>query len=130
MRIKNHILERLANSTALFVLMNSKELPVRVSFQLATFWKNLEKPLQTYLNEKQKLINKYADKNEKNEPIKVGNEFKVQENWAAFKKDFEELLELESEVLGERLIIKIETLPDKPLSPQDIITLKDIFTFE
>ena len=105
MKISNEIL---VNSVNVLNKLNKLELGIKVGYKLAKNIKNIEKELVIYDKEKQKLINKYAEKND-------DNEVKVNENGTinildadGWNKDYKELLEIENDIKLE--LIKIDDL--------------------
>ena len=111
MKIKNNIFE--SKSLNKFLLCN--RLPIIMSFQIRNHVKKLQDTEKSYFEEKSNII-------EKNN-ISDGN------ITPQFRKDMEELLNIETEITGEKLTIDIKKLPDDLLSPADIMTLENIFEF-
>lgn len=102
MKIKN---ELLVNSVGVLSKLNNAELPVKVSYKLSKNIKNIEKELSVYEEEKQKLINKYGEKDE-------DGKNKINENGTinildpeAWNKDYKELLEIENDIKVEKISI-------------------------
>ncbi len=78
--------------------LTKRRLPIRVSYAIAKNISNMKKELETYEEERQKLINKYGKKDDKGNIItdKKGQvEFKNKEKWT---KDIEELLSIEVDI--------------------------------
>lgn len=84
--------------------ISKRELPIKASYAIAKNLKKIEDELEIYYKEREKLIDKYAEKDE-NGKIKVDNNgfiiFKDKEGW---DKEIKELLAIEND-------IKIHTFP-------------------
>ena len=97
MKISN---ERILNDAAALGSISNKELPVKVSYSIAKNINKIESELKIYSNEKQKLIDKYSEKDDAGKTlIDAENKIKIQdeylENW---NRDIKELLAIENEV--------------------------------
>jgi len=120
MKIKNEVL---VNSVQVLSKLNNAELPVKVSYKLAKNIKNIEKELSIYEEEKQKLINKYSEKDEEGKS-KVNENGMINildvENW---NKDIKELLEIEVEINVEKINIDELAKSDLKLTPAELILI-------
>jgi len=97
MKISN---ERILNDAAALGSISNKELPVKVSYSIAKNINKIESELKTYNTEKQKLIDKYSEKDNAGKTLidsenKIKIEDKYLENW---NRDIKELLAIENEV--------------------------------
>lgn len=75
-----------------------KQLPVKVSYAISKNISKIESELKTYDKERQKLIEKYAEKDEKGKAIadeKGQIKFKDKDGW---DKDIKALLDIENEI--------------------------------
>lgn len=117
MKIKNEVL---VNSVQVLSKLNNAELPVRVSYKLAKNIKSIEKELNIYEEEKQKLINKYGEKDEEGK-LKTKEDGSINitdtENW---NKDIKELLEIEAEINVEKINIDELAKSDLKLTPAEL----------
>lgn len=95
MIIKN---EKLVNSVGVLSKLTSMDLNIKVSYAIAKNINKIEKELEVYNKEKAKLIDKYAETDEKGK-LKTDENGNINiidiENW---NKDFKELLEIENEI--------------------------------
>ena len=117
MKIKNEVL---VNSVQVLRKLNNAELPVRVSYKLAKNIKSIDKELKIYEEEKQKLINKYGEKDEEGKS-KVNENGMINildtENW---NKDIKELLEIEVEINVEKINIDELAKSDLKITPSEL----------
>lgn len=117
MKIKNEIL---LDSVQVLRKLNNAELPVRVSYKLAKNIKNIDKELKIYEEEKQKLINKYGEKDEEGK-LKTKEDGSINitdtENW---NKDIKELLEIEAEINIEKINIDELGKSDFKITPSEL----------
>lgn len=87
-----------------------KEFTCKTSYWLARFFDEIEKLSKIFIEEKQKIINKYAQKDEKDEVI-VNNEKITILDTEAFQKNLIDLLEIKIEFNGEKIKFDIEEEP-------------------
>jgi hypothetical protein len=117
MKIKNEVL---VNSVQVLRKLNNAELPVKVSYKLAKNIKSIEKELNIYEEEKQKLINKYGEKDEEGK-LKTKEDGSINitdtENW---NKDIKELLDIEAEINIEKINIDELAKSDLKLTPSEL----------
>ena len=117
MKIKNEVL---VNSVQVLRKLNNAELPVRVSYKLAKNIKSIDKELKIYEEEKQKLINKYGEKDEEGK-LKTKEDGSINitdtENW---NKDIKELLDIEAEINIEKINIDELAKSDLKLTPAEL----------
>lgn len=96
-KLSNRILSD--NAEALSEL-SQKELPVKVSYAIAKNMTKIQSELKVYNEQRGKLVDKYADKDEQGKTKMIGqNQILIQpenvENWA---KDINDLLDIEIEL--------------------------------
>ncbi|MGG7143540.1 hypothetical protein ACQPVP_08745 [Clostridium nigeriense] len=96
--------ERLINSVGVLSKLNNSELAVKTSYKLSKNIKTLDKEIVLFNEEKQKLINKYAVKNEKGEN-KIENGIVEIADTENFNKECRELLDIEVDVKIEKINI-------------------------
>ena len=111
-------------------LASCRELPTGFAFELGKLRlriRNIEIPFD---QQRQVLIEKYADRGEKGELVQVSpNMFSFRKNPLPFQREFSELLGMESELGGERLEIDLGDMPDRLLSADDFAALECIIDF-
>lgn len=91
--------ERIINEATGLGAITQKQLPVKVSYAIAKNIIKIERELKVYNSEKQKLIDKYASKDEDGNPIITNGNIEIpKENAANWNKDIKELLEIENEI--------------------------------
>jgi hypothetical protein len=106
----------------------NKELPIKISYSLSKLEKTLENEYKLLIEKKNELINKYAERDEKNkvvllEPDEFGRqEIKIKEG---LKEEslakLNELYNIEVEINFEP--ISIDLLGDISISPKDLLVL-------
>lgn len=91
---------KIINDVGLLLKLSNIQLPVRTSYVISRNIKKIEKELEIYNEERQKLLDKYAEKNEdgslkvdENDQLKIPNE-----NLKAWNKDINELLDIEIDI--------------------------------
>ena len=117
MKIKNEVL---LDSVQVLRKLNNAELPVRVSYKLAKNIKSIDKELKIYEEEKQKLINKYCEKDDEGKnKINEDGTIKIldTEKW---NKDIKELLDIEAEINIEKINIDELAKSDLKLTPSEL----------
>lgn len=96
--------EKILTDIAKLREISQKQLPIKASYAIAKNLKKIEDELEIYYKEREKLIDKYAEKDE-NGKVKVDESgfivFRDKEGW---DKEIEELLAIEND-------IKIHTFP-------------------
>lgn len=98
----------------------SIQLPVRVSYAISKNISFIEKELEIYNNERQKLINTYAEKDENGDVfIDEDNNVRILhlDKW---KEDFNELLDIEVDVNIHKFNINDLLNSNCSISPNDI----------
>ena len=75
----------------------NKKLPVRVGYAVSVNTEEFSSKVKAYEKQREILLEKYAEKDEKGKPAVEGAQYKIKdaENW---NKDVKELLETETEV--------------------------------
>ncbi len=129
--LKNSDLEGLLNCDGLANLRKNKDLPIIFSFRLADLLGKLQPTIKAYSDQKQKLIEKYADRDKEGKLVEQRPNmfvFSTKAQW--FQKEFTELLDIEISVDGPKLEIKKEDIPKGTISADDIISLMAIIDFK
>ena len=87
--------------------ISRRSLPIKASYAIAKNLKKIENELEIYYKERQKLINKYAEKDDKGE-VKADESgqiiFKDKEGW---ERDIRELLSIENDIDIHRFSINV-----------------------
>lgn len=91
---------KIVANTNLLATLTCKQLPIKISYAIAKNVSKIEKELEIYNIEKQKIIDKYCLKDEKgNNAIDENNQFKIDDNnLEDFNKDINVLLDIEVDV--------------------------------
>lgn len=111
-------------------IASCRDLPTAFAFELKKLRPRIRDVDTAYGQQKQELIEKYADRDEKNVLIQTApNTFRFTNNAERFRKDYNELLDLESELGSEKLKISLEDIPDRFLSADDFASLECIIEF-
>ena len=84
--------ERIVNTINVLGDLNNAKLPVKVAYAITKNINKIDIELKSYNEEKTKLINKYAEKNED------GNVVLKEEHIEDWNRDIKELLSIENEV--------------------------------
>lgn len=102
--------------------LSERQLPVKVSYALAKNISKIESELKVYEKERAKLIDKYAEKDEKG--VKSDNDGQIifkdgcKEQW---DKDIKELLAIENEVDIHKF--KIDILEGYSMTPSELMLI-------
>ena len=99
MKITNR---KLVEGIGLIRQVAQKQLPVKVSYTLSRNIDHIESNLKPYGKERQKLLDKYVEKDEHGKPAMrpdgISVKFKDDAAEAGWKKDIDELLDIEADV--------------------------------
>lgn len=128
--LKNSDLEGLTASEGLSNLKQNKNLPIVFSFRLADLMGKLQSTIKAYMEQKQKLVEKYGDKDKDGKLIQASPGmfmFTTKAQW--FQKEFTELLNLTFTLDCEKLQLSMEDIPKGIISADDIIALMPIINF-
>ena len=101
----------------------SKNFKGSVSFKIGRLVRELDKELKLFEKEREKLIEKYAEKDEKGNLIFTRKNVKIL-NTIQFNKEMEELLSNELNINAEK--IDIEVFNDVEISPEQAMILEYI----
>lgn len=117
----------MVKSTETFSKILKQSFKGSLAFKIARIARELEKEMQTFNEERVKLIEKYAEKNEngdfvtdENNNIKINNS-KIDE----INKEFDSLLNTELEINAEKLLIN--NIDDFELTPQEMLNIEKFF---
>jgi len=95
LKIKNGALELLETSQALKDLFKTKDIPIEASFRLAELAYQLKGPVEIYIAEKQKLVNRFADKNKKDKLLIENGKYVITKNKEYFVNEYQKLMDIE-----------------------------------
>ena len=117
--------QRILNDAARLGEISQKQLPVKVSYAIAKNISKIEGELNIYNKERQKLIDQYAEKDDKDKIIadEKGNvKFKedCKEKW---DKDIKELLAIENEVEIHKFSMNEFNGKNYDLSPAELMLI-------
>ena len=98
MKIRNGALELLETSQALKNLFEARDIPVEISFRLAEFAYQLRGPVEIYINEKEKLIKRYADKDKQGNLINQNGKYIVTKEKEKFTDEYRKLTDMETNI--------------------------------
>ncbi|CEN87291.1 DUF1617 family protein [Paraclostridium sordellii] len=103
--------------------ISNKELPIKVSYALAKNISKIEKELEIYNNEREKLIEKYSVKDENDKTvIDENNQIKIQDIYLEkWNKDIEELQNIEVEIDIHKF--KLEELNGYNMTPAELMAI-------
>jgi sulfatase maturation enzyme AslB (radical SAM superfamily) len=117
MKNKNEVL---VNSIGVLSKLNNEELPVKISYKLAKNIKEIDDTLKVFNDEKQKLINKYAEKDE-NEANKIAEDGTVNiVDSIGWNKDYKELIDIEVELKIDKINIDEFAKTDIKITPAEL----------
>lgn len=99
--------------------VSQKQLPVKVSYSIAKNISKIESELKIYNKQKDKLIEKYAEKDDKGEFIAENGGIKLKEGTKKdWDKDLKELLDIENEI--EIRKFKFDEIANIQISPAEL----------
>ena len=92
--------ERIVNTINVLGELNNAKLPVKVAYAITKNINKINTELKAYNEEKVKLIDKYAEKDEKGElkTNEIGNVILKEEHIEDWNRDIAELLSIENEM--------------------------------
>lgn len=119
MKISN---EKLVNSVGVLGKLANTELPIKISYTLSKNITNIDKELAIYNKERQKLINKYGEKDSDGK-LKAKEDGTINILSAdSFNKDLKELLQIETEV--DIQLIDLDSInTDVKITPGELMTI-------
>lgn len=130
MKIRNGALELLETSQVLKNLFEAKDIPIEISFRLAEFAYQLKGPIEIYLSEKSKLVERLADKDEKGNLLIQNGKHIVTENKEQFAKEYQKLTNIEITI--DKPIVQLGQWAQGQINAAEIRELSGLieFTFE
>ncbi len=130
--IKNSDVEKLEATDAFNHLCACRDLPSEMSFPLKVAKPAFEQLFQAYRQQKMEIIEKYGDRNDKNELINPApNAFRFTTRAAEFQKEYIKFLQLETKITFKKFTIVLkEDVPDKYFSTNDQEALECLVEFK
>jgi hypothetical protein len=120
-------LNDVVNSTQTFNKLMQQPFKGSLAFKIARLARELEKEMQTFNDERMKIIRKYGKKDENGELI-VGEDGNVSfenDKINDLNSEFNSLLETELEINADKL--PMDSIDEFELTPQEIIGLEKFF---
>ncbi|WP_270659459.1 hypothetical protein [Paraclostridium bifermentans] len=115
--------KQIVNDSMILMEISRKELPIKVSYALAKNISKIEKELEIYNSERQKLLDKYCikDENGRNK-IDENNQLKIQEEHLKdWEIDIKELQNIELEIDIHKF--KIDELNGYNMAPSELMAI-------
>lgn len=123
MKISNR---KLVENNGLVRQVAQKQLPVKVSFTISRNTDHIDSVLKTYEKERQKLLDKYAEKDKKGKLVLkddgISAKFKDDAAEAGWKKDIEALLDIESDISVRKF--KLDDIGDVKFSSAELAAIE------
>ncbi|CEP50267.1 Uncharacterised protein [[Clostridium] sordellii] len=115
--------KKILNDAMTIGSISNKELPIKVSYALAKNISKIEKELEIYNKEREKLIEKYSVKDENDKTvIDENNQIKIQDIYLEkWNKDIEELQNIEVEIDIHKF--KLEELNGYNMTPAELMAI-------
>lgn len=117
--------EKIINTINVLGKLNNAQLPIKVAYAISKNINKIESELKVYNTEKEKLIDRYAKKDEegKLKADEYGNVNIKEEHIEDWNKDVKELLSIENEI--DIYMIKLDSLlnSDYNISPAELTAI-------
>lgn len=102
----------------------TQKLPLKVSYKLGKLLKEIVDELNFFEEKRVALVKKYGKENERGIAVDESDT----ENYSAFLKEYQELLELDVDIDIDKYKINLSDLPDSvELTPQQMLHLSVLF---
>lgn len=108
-KITNEYIDRLGSGKVIKTLLG-KEFTCKTSYWLARIFNEIENLSKIFVEEKQKIVDKYAKKDDNGEIIQNNDNITILDI-TAFQKDLKELLEIELDLQKKQIVFDIEKEP-------------------
>ena len=120
-------LNDILNANETFSQIMSQSFKGSLAFKIARLARELNKEVETFNTERQKLVNEYCEKDENGNFITVDNgNIKIMDDKIEdFTNDFSSLLSTEVEINAEKL--PIDKIDDFNITPQQVLSLEKFF---
>lgn len=115
--------KKIVTDSMILMDISRKELPIKVSYALAKNISKIEKELEIYNSERQKLLDKYCIKDENGEnKVDENNQLKIQEVYLKdWEQDIKELQNIELEIDIHKF--KIDELNGYNMAPSELMAI-------
>lgn len=115
--------ERILRDIPSLIEISKKQLPIKVSYAIAKNIAKIESELNVYNKEREKLLDKYAVKDEHgNISVDENNQIKIQEEHVEdWNRDIKELLAIENDV--DIHMFSIEALDGYDMTPAELMLI-------
>ena len=114
------------NATETFKIIMQQPVRGSIAFKIARLARELDKEMQTFNQEKQKLFDKYGEKDENGKLVIENNIIKFPpENMQVINDELNALLDTELEINADKL--SIDTLDQFELTPQQMMNVEMFF---
>ena len=120
-------LNNILNSTETFSQIMQQSFKGSIAFKVARLARELNKEMETFNTERQKLLERYSEK-DKNGELKVlenGNVQVIPEKLQEFNQEFTNLLETDVEINADKL--PMSCMDEFEVSPQQMLDLEVFF---
>ncbi|MFL1471500.1 DUF1617 family protein [Paraclostridium bifermentans] len=116
---------KIVNDANFLGALTNMQLPIKVSYAVAKNISKIEKELEIYNKERQKLVDKYCIKDEKgNNKIDENNQLKIaDENLDDWNKSINELLDIEIEIDIHKFNINDLLNSNLDITPSELILI-------
>lgn len=111
-------------------LCKCDQLPAKISYKLSIVLRDISSLSKIYSEERQKLIEKWCDKNEDGSNKIQAGFASLSENKVKFNEEFCELLNVENELTINRIEIKLDELPTGIINSYDYSELSNFIDFK
>ena len=120
-------LNDVVNATETFTKIMQQSFKGSLAFKIARLARELDKEMQTFNEERQKIIQKYGNKDENGELIvdENGNVKFDNANIAEINQEFSSLLETELEINADKL--PMDSIDNFEITPQEMLNIEVFF---
>lgn len=123
--IKSGLFEVIGPNHGLVKLANAATLPVKTSYWLSRLIKKINSEAETYHKERQKIIDRLCDRDEKGEPVSVGpGMISLKDHQQEFMEAMNKLGDIDISIDINKIKIKLAEIPEGVISAMDFPTLE------
>lgn len=115
----------------LHALANAKSLPILTSYAISELIQRIATKNRPFMEQREKLLIKYCDRDEKGNPVLIqgGKAYQFSDP-TSFMNEMEALMAIEVDLEMDKIPIRLESIPEAILSPNDFIHLKAFFDIQ
>jgi hypothetical protein len=128
-KLTNAQLTSVFNSPALQILVDSKELTPKITFDLMLIVKEIQEIMTIFEKVRMGLIEKYGDRDKENNLRQENSQYMFSEHRGEFDGDIAELMEKEVYIPQKKLSFNVDDLPMGVLSAKDMLILDPVVNF-